>query len=117
MNTLDKIKKLLVRKQKKVEEDLKTLEKDDPVMSGGPIESSEPGTDSWLADVHSRAVAVKISLQQILERTKKALEKLKSGKYGRCEKCNKMIEAERLGVMPDAHLCISCSQKSSKKTE
>lgn len=115
MNTLDKIKKLLLRKQKKVEEDLKTVEKDDPVMNSGQVESSEPGTDSWLADVHSRAVAVKINLQQILERTKKALDKLKSGKYGRCERCNKMIEAERLDVMPDAHLCISCSQKTSHK--
>ncbi|MBI2595166.1 TraR/DksA C4-type zinc finger protein [Candidatus Daviesbacteria bacterium] len=114
MNTFEKIRKLLLRQQKKVEENLKAMEKEDPVMNGGPAESSEPGTDSWLADVHSRVVAIKISLQDILINTKKALEKMRSGKYGKCENCRRMIEPQRLEAMPTATLCISCSQKSPK---
>lgn len=115
MNTFEKIKKLLVKQQKKVEKDLKALEQDDPVLNSGPAESSEPGTDSWLADVHSRVVAVKISLQDMLLNTRKALEKMRSGKYGKCENCGKMIESERLEAMPTATLCISCSKKPSSK--
>lgn len=117
MISLDKIRKVLLRQQKKVEEDIKSLEKDDPVMNSGTMETSEPGTDSWLADVHSRAVAIKIGLQGMLHNTKKALEKMRSGKYGKCENCGKMIEAERLEVVPAATLCISCSKKGAKKTD
>lgn len=115
-NTFERVRNLLLRQQKKVEENLKNIENDDPVMNnGGPAESSEPGTDSWMADTHSRVVAMKQNLQEMLDRTRKALMNLKSGKYGKCEKCGKPIEAERLAVMPTATLCIADSKKNSKK--
>lgn len=112
---LDKIKETLLRQQKKVEEDIKAIDEDDPVnQNGGLAESSEPGTDSWMADVHSRALAAKQSLADLLNKTKHALERIKSGKYGKCEKCGKMIEAERLEAMPTATLCMTCSKKSAR---
>lgn len=112
---LDKIKDNLLNQQKKVEQDIKSLEEDDPVnLNGALAESSEPGTDSWMADVHSRATAAKESLLDLLNKTKRALNKIKSGKYGKCEKCGKSIESERLEVMPTATLCMSCSKKSAK---
>ncbi|SRR5258708_947116 len=110
-----KLKALLLRQQKKVESQIKSLEKDDPVMTDQMAESSEPGTDSWMADVHSRAVAVKINLQQMLDRTRKSLIALRKGKYGKCERCGKLIEPSRLDAIPTATLCISCSKKTSKK--
>ena len=106
-----KIKDLLLRRKKEVESDIKALSKDDPVLDIASAESSEPGTDSWMADVHARAVSTKQNLYDILSKTKKALLALKSGKYGKCEKCGKAIEAKRLEVMPSAILCISCSKK------
>lgn len=112
---MSKIQDLLLKQQKKVEEDIKALEDDDPVMPMGIAESSEPGTDSWLADTHSRAVALKQSLQDMLDRTRKALANVKSGKYGKCEKCGKPIEPERLEAFPTATLCIADSKKESKK--
>ena len=51
MNTINKIKNILLRQQKKVEQNIKALENEDPVLSdNASAESSEPGTDSWLAD-------------------------------------------------------------------
>lgn len=112
----EKFKNLLLRQQKKVEEGLKSLEDDDPVLNdNGLAESSEPGTDSWLADTHSRVVAVKKNLMDILEKTKKALINMRSGRYGKCERCGRTIETERLEAIPTATLCISCSKKTSKK--
>lgn len=112
---LEKTKNHLLKQQKKVEEDIKALEEDDPVnQSDGLAESSEPGTDSWMADVHSRAMAARQSLLDLLDKTKKALNKIKTGKYGKCEKCGKMIEAERLEVMPTATFCMTCSKKSAR---
>ncbi len=111
MPSLNKIKEILLRKQSKVEEEIKSLEADDPVLSDQTPESSEPGTDSWLADVHSRSQAAKLSLMNALRNTKKALSKLNSGKYGKCENCGKQIEEKRLELLPDAVLCINCSKK------
>lgn len=110
-----KIRDLLLKQQQKVEQEIKAIEKDDPVHADALAESMEPGTESWLADVHSRAVAMKQGLVQISARIKHALVALKTGKYGKCEKCGKLIEPARLEVMPTATLCIACSKKSTKK--
>lgn len=110
MSALNKIKNLLLNQQKKVEQEIEALEKDDPVHSLDIAESSEPGTDSWLADTHSRVVAVKNNLQDLLKKIKKSLIALKTGKYGKCENCGKKIEPQRLSAMPTATLCISCSK-------
>lgn len=110
--SVDKIKEKLLKQQKKVEEEIKEIEADDPVNDTEALaESSEPGTDSWMADVHGRTMAAKEALMDILNRTKKALKNISSGKYGKCEKCSKQIEAERLEAMPTATLCIACSKK------
>lgn len=111
----DKIRGLLLKQQKKVEQNLKDLEKDDPLMDGSAAESSEPGTDSWLADTHSRMVAVKDSLQSMLSNIRKSLTAMKTGKYGKCEVCGKDIESERLEAMPTATLCIADSKKAPKR--
>ena len=112
--TLITIKRLLLRRQKKLEEGLKNLEGSDPIKSEGLAESSESGTDSWIADVHGRVIAIKQNLQQLLSHTKISLSNLKRGIYGKCEKCGKIIEIQRLLVMPTATLCLSCSRKFKK---
>lgn len=115
MDTVEKIKKVLLRQQKKVEDDLKAIEDDDPVMENSVAEASEPGTDSWLADTHSRVVAVKENLLDLLNKTKKALANLNTGKYGKCENCGNKIELDRLEAMPTATLCIACSKNPKAK--
>lgn len=110
MTTIKKIKDLLTKQQKKVEEEIELLDQDDPVNSQVE-ESSEPGTDSWVADTHSRTVAVKQNLQNLLLKIKYSLKSLASGKYGKCENCGKKIEAVRLEAVPTATLCIACSKK------
>lgn len=87
----------------------------DSAKSDGLAESSEPGTDSWLADVHTKTVAVKQNLVTLLQNTKQALQNLRKGDYGKCKKCGKDIEVARLEAMPTATVCLSCSRKQSKK--
>jgi DnaK suppressor protein len=108
---MERIKTVLLRQKQKVEADIKALEDDDPVLANSVSESSEPGTDSWMADVHGRAMAVKESLRKMLVSTTRSLEALKTGKYGKCEKCGKPIEVDRLKAMPTATVCIMCSKK------
>lgn len=114
MKTLNKVKSSLLSKQKKVEEEIKLLDQDDPVNSDAPAESSEPGTDSWVADTHTRTVAIKKTLQDILIKIKYALQSVASGKYGKCENCGRKIEPERIEAVTTTTLCISCSKNPSK---
>jgi len=39
-----------------------------------------------------------------------ALEKIKKGKYGKCEKCKKKIIEEKLKVYPEAKMCTKCKK-------
>lgn len=112
--TLETIKKYLLRQQQQVEINLEAVQKDDPISENILAESSEPGTDSWIADEHTSTIAIGNSLQSVGGSIKKALLKIKNGGYGKCEACKKQIEVGRLFAMPTAATCLSCSQKSSK---
>lgn len=41
---------------------------------------------------------------------KKALERIKTGEYGVCLKCDKHISKERLEKVPAAEYCIKCAK-------
>lgn len=113
--TIDRIKRLLVKQQKSVEKQLKEIEKDDPITNKDLApEASESGTDSWMAEVHGRLTMVKNDLTMLLDKIRSSLLKLKKGTYGKCEKCGKEIEPERLKAFPTASLCLSCSKKIKK---
>lgn len=43
-----------------------------------------------------------------------ALGRVDSGSYGICEACDSPISSRRLEVLPAAHLCIKCQEKSEK---
>ncbi|HET9168269.1 MAG TPA: TraR/DksA C4-type zinc finger protein [Actinospica sp.] len=40
----------------------------------------------------------------------RALERLESGDYGRCEVCGEPIPAERLEIRPAASTCVGCAE-------
>lgn len=112
--TLNSIKNLLLNQQKEVKKNLKEVEEDDPAKSDALAESSEPGTDSYIADTHTKIVALEQQLKKTDNSIKKALLKIKNGNFGKCENCGKQIEIARLLVMPTAQYCLSCSKKSKK---
>lgn len=112
--TISYIKNLLLRQQKQVEKNLKEVEEDDPAKSDSLAESSEPGTDSYIADSHTRTMVLEQQLKKTKSSIKTALLKIRKGTFGKCEKCGKRIEVGRLLAMPVAMLCLSCSKKNSK---
>lgn len=112
--TLNKIKSFLLRQQKQVDEQIKSIEQDDPLLLQTAVESSEPGTDSWQADVHSKVTAIKNDLMAFSKQIATSLSQINKGTYGKCSKCGKKIEGQRLAAMPTATLCMSCSKKAPK---
>lgn len=113
--TLDYIKKHLLRQELEIEKNLQDVEEDDPAKSVALAESSEPGTDSYIADAHTKSIVVGQQLKNAKISIRTALAKIKSGTYGKCDKCGKQIEVGRLMIMPTAQFCVSCSNKPSKK--
>ena len=112
--TIKFIQNLLLSQQKEVEKNLKKVEKDDPAKADGLAETSEPGLDSYIADTHTKIVALEEQLKKTNSSIKTALAKIGKGTYGKCEDCGKQIEMARLLAMPTAAYCLSCSKKSSK---
>lgn len=113
--TLQFIRMYLLRQQKSVEKSLKEVVEDDPAKSPALAESSEPGTDSYIADTHTKTVVLAQQLKKTKNSIKAALLKIKNGTYGKCEECNLQIEVGRLLAMPIAQHCVACSQKTSKR--
>ncbi len=109
--TLKFIKDTLRRKEKEIDKNLKDVSDGDPVLSPSLAESSEPGTDSYIADTHAKTVVLEQQLKKAKTSIKAALFKLKNGVYGKCEKCNKQIEIGRIWAMPTAQYCLACSSK------
>lgn len=110
--TLGFIKKHLLKKEQEIDKNLKKVVEDDPVRSPSLIESSEPGTDSYIADSHSKTLVFEKQLKDAKTGIKSALLKIKKGTYGKCEKCTKHIEVGRLMIMPTAQYCVSCTKSN-----
>jgi len=43
-----------------------------------------------------------------------ALEKIKKGRYGICEKCRQPISIKRLKAFPEAQSCLKCEKQPSR---
>lgn len=50
-----------------------------------------------------------------LKAIESALGRLSSGTYGKCMKCGKKINQERLRAIPQAMLCIDCKNEAEKR--
>jgi DnaK suppressor protein len=49
-----------------------------------------------------------------LAEIERAISKLDNGTYGLCDSCGKPIPPARLGIMPQATLCVSCKTVQGK---
>lgn len=113
-NIFDTIKKTLMKQQEEVEENLRSVQGEDAATEPALAETSEPGMDSWIAESHTRTVALVNQLKKMGSNIKAALYRMKDGSYGKCTKCGNSIETNRLLVVPTATLCLSCSKKQAK---
>lgn len=112
--SVELIKKYLLRQQKEVEKNLIEVENEDPATMPSLVETSEPGTDSYIADTHGKSLVFEKSLTDAKTSIITALQKIRNKTYGKCENCKKQIEIGRLLAIPTAKLCLSCSGKGTK---
>jgi RNA polymerase-binding protein DksA len=56
-------------------------------------------------------------LGELLAEIEHALQKFAQGTYGKCELCGQPIGLERLKILPQASLCISCKSRQGKNVK
>lgn len=109
------VKNFLTDQLTKLKKTKKDMSKEDPFKSSTRTENNaSPDSDAEEQYGHARVSAIKDQLNKKSSQIKKALDRIKKGKYGICEDCGNMIDTDRLAVFPEATLCVSCEKKREK---
>lgn len=108
--------KFLKNKLVVLEKRKKDIEEEDPFTdTSRVIGNPSPDADAAEQFGHARTTAIKENIDRRIVQTKKALSRVKIGKYGICEDCSNMIDTDRLMVYPEATVCANCQKKREKK--
>lgn len=99
----------------KLEKRKKEVEREDPFKDTSRVlDNASPDTDAAEQFGHASNSAVRRQLDRAIIQTRKALTRVKLGKYGICEVCGRMIDTDRLVIYPDATLCAEDAAKREK---
>lgn len=97
---------------KSLEKKKKDIDSEDPFKNEERVaDNASPDTDAAEQFGHARTSALKDQIDKGIIQTRKALTRLKMGKYGICEDCGQMIDTDRLMIKPEATLCANCQKK------
>ena len=114
---LDELKGKLEAQKKSLQKELESFAAEDPNLKHNwdakypKREDSDKDEQADDAQEYDNALSLEHSLELKLKDVKNALEKIKDGAYGICEKCGKKITEERLLACPEAKTCLKCGQK------
>lgn len=113
---LSELKEKLEKDRAAIEKELKKFAQKDnnlpgdwdtrfPKLNGGNLEEAADEVEEY-----SNLLSQEYNLELRLQNINSALEKIKNGRYGICEKCKKEIPKERLMVSPEARTCNKCKR-------
>ncbi|MDA7977824.1 MAG: TraR/DksA family transcriptional regulator [Pirellulales bacterium] len=114
-DSINSMKEILIKRRdalrKVLADDLGNLTSGKGQTSGdiadAALDSSENEISSQLAEVESRELA---SIEH-------ALERIRAGEFGVCERCSRAIPMARLNALPYATLCIECQREAEAAGE
>lgn len=111
-NVLLPVKDFLLKQLSSLSINKKKISSEDPfALKTRVMDNASPDADAEEQFGHARVAAIKEELNYKSKQIKRALARIKAGKYGICEDCGNMIDTDRLGVVPEATLCTSCAKK------
>lgn len=116
INILKPVEEHLRRQKRDTEKKIDSLAKEDPFIDTDRlIDNAATDTEVKEQVGHERIQTLKLELTKNLVRIRKALARIRVGKYGICEGCGKMIDTDRLAIVPTAELCLECEKKKEKR--
>ena len=119
---LQELKENLEKGKKTIEKELEKIANKDEKTPGDwdtryPRQDNRGSGSSALegaadeVEEYSTLLPIEYSLENRLKNINSSLEKFKNGTYGKCEKCGKEIDEERLKALPEAKFCLKCGPK------
>lgn len=73
---------------------------------------AEAGTATFEREKH---LSIANNVQDLIDKSNKALEKIEQGSYGLCESCGNPISPDRLKALPHALMCIECKKAEERR--
>ena len=116
---VEKIKKELLQRKKRIEEDLKSFtkkdqhEKDEHRTKFPDYGDKSDESVQEIGD-YSTGIATERILENTLRDINQALDRIVKGTYGICKYCRKEIGEKRMLARPVASTCIECKTKLQK---
>jgi RNA polymerase-binding transcription factor DksA len=114
-NVLTPVANFLTARLHTLEKRKKEISKEDPFSDPSRVDdNAAPDTEADEQFGHARTSAIKTEISKNIIGIRKALTRIKIGKYGICEECGQMIDTARLIAFPEATLCAKDAQKREK---
>lgn len=112
---LKPINNFLTAKLHTLEKRKKEISKEDPFSDSSRVDdNAAPDTEADEQFGHARTSAIAKEISRNIVNIRKALTRIKIGKYGVCEECGQMIDTDRLVAFPEATYCTKCAAKREK---
>ena len=114
-NLLTPVARFLTARLHTLEKRKKEISKEDPFSDPSRVDdNAAPDTEADEQFGHARTSALKNEISKNIIGVRKALTRIKIGKYGICEECGAMIDTDRLIAFPEAVLCKKDAAKHEK---
>jgi len=114
-NILAPVANMLRDRLATLEKRKKEISKEDPFKDVERVnDNAAPDIEADEQFGHARTSALKSEIGRATIQIRKALTRIKIGKYGICEECGQMIDTDRLMIYPEATLCAKDSKKKEK---
>lgn len=114
---LEKYKKLLLAEQDRLQLEHRVAMGDLAEHAGdlADYDDHDPADTANETYERTKDFALDENYRDILERITEALRKIEDGSYGKCDRCDSVINADRLRAIPYATLCIDCQEKLERR--
>ncbi|MDD4859209.1 MAG: TraR/DksA C4-type zinc finger protein [Dehalococcoidales bacterium] len=113
---LQALRKRLDAERVRLDQELKQMEVDvsttEERREGSPFGKREEEATETL-ELEKR-LALENRIRGQIAEIDRALQKMDSGTYGKCDVCGQTIDPARLEALPQATLCLSCKAKNVK---
>jgi RNA polymerase-binding transcription factor DksA len=114
-NLLTPVAHFLTARLHTLEKRKKEIAKEDPFADTSRVDdNAAPDIEADEQFGHARTSALKNEINKNIIGIRKALTRIKIGKYGICEECGQMIDTDRLIAFPEAVLCKKDAAKREK---
>lgn len=108
---LNELNQKLLAKKKSLVDQEKTLSDEETALKKEEITGGDDEDVALIEEETSKNENLLGFIRRAKDEIERALNKLKGGDYGLCEKCRRPIDKARLVAEPEARFCVNCEKK------